>query len=137
MEKTALYLCLVFSFVILVSTTSQAQQTLVGSIAEGCKQELIGYCNDVTPGQSRTLACLYAHGDKLSNKCEYALYDAAIQLERAVSALSYAANECGNDLDKFCMDMRVGEGRLVECLDKNESEVSTRCKEALKEVGIK
>ena len=36
----------------------------------------------MTPGQGRVLACLYAHGDKLSAKCEYALYDAAAQAGR-------------------------------------------------------
>ena len=41
--------------------------------------ELETYCKDVTPGDGRILACLYAHGDKLSGQCEYALYDAAEQ----------------------------------------------------------
>ena len=74
-----------------------AQQDLVDTVANGCKTELEKYCNQVTPGQGRVLACLYAYGDKLSSKCEYALYDAAVQLERAVAALSYVANECDAD----------------------------------------
>ncbi len=38
----------------------------------------------------------------MSNRCEYALYDAAAQLERAVAALTYVANECNDDLEKYC-----------------------------------
>ena len=34
----------------------------------------------------------------------YALYDAAFQLERAVAALTYMANECADDLGQFCGD---------------------------------
>jgi hypothetical protein len=91
----------------------------------------------VTPGEGRILACLYAYGDKLSARCEFALFDAAVQLERAISALGYVANECDADLEKFCGSVAAGEGRLLECLEKNEKKVSGRCKEALREVGLK
>ena len=52
--------------------SANAQQDLVDTVANGCKTELEKYCNQVTPGQGRVLACLYAYGDKLSSKCEYA-----------------------------------------------------------------
>ena len=106
-------------------------------MAAGCEQELAGYCADVTPGEGRTLACLYAHSDKLSGQCEYALYDAAVQLERFISALSYVANECNTDLQTFCADVAVGEGRLLGCLDNNFSQLSQRCSQALTDVGAK
>jgi hypothetical protein len=114
-----------------------AQQDLVETVANGCKTELEKYCNQVTPGQGRVLACLYAYGDKLSSKCEYALYDAAVQLERAVAALSYVANECDADLEKYCASIEPGEGRLLECIEKHDKQVSERCKKAIKDVGLK
>jgi hypothetical protein len=114
-----------------------AGEDLVQSVADGCKTELETYCKDVTPGDGRVLACLYAHGDKLSGKCEYALYDAAVQLERAVAALSYAVNECREDLTSYCSGVRAGEGRLLKCLEEHDSQVSERCKQALKDVGMK
>ena len=76
------------AIVLLGINSANAQQDLVETVANGCKMELEKYCDQVTPGQGRVLACLYAYGDKLSSKCEYALYDAAVQLERAVAALS-------------------------------------------------
>ena len=114
-----------------------AQQDLVETVANGCKTELEKYCNQVTPGQGRVLACLYAYGDKLSSRCEYALYDAAVQLERAVAALSYVANECDADLEKYCESIEPGEGRLLECIEKHDKQVSERCKKAIKDVGLK
>ena len=116
---------------------SQAGDNLVQTVVDGCKTELETYCQDVTPGQGRVLACLYSRSDKLSNRCEYALYDAAAQLERAVAALSFLVNECRDDLAKLCSDVPAGEGRLAECLAKNETKVSDRCKQAFKDVEQK
>jgi hypothetical protein len=114
-----------------------AAQGLIDQVAKGCDKELMAYCKDVTPGEGRVLACLYAHEDKLSGKCQYALYDAAAQLERAVNALTYVVNECRDDLTKFCSNIEPGQGRLLQCIDKNDAKVSKRCKQALKDVGLK
>ncbi len=77
----------IIGMVLMFNGSVSAQQTLIDSVAKGCDQELKTYCKDVTPGEGRVLACLYAFSDKLSGKCEYALYDAAAQLERAVAIL--------------------------------------------------
>jgi hypothetical protein len=127
----------VIGMVLVFSGVVSAQQGLVDSVVKGCDKELKTYCKDVTPGEGRGLACLYAFSDKLSTKCEYALYDAAAQLERAVAALSYTVNECRDDLTKFCSDIKPGEGRLLQCLEKNDAKVTKRCKQALKDVGLK
>jgi len=118
-------------------TNVMAEQNLVQTVVNGCKVELEKYCSQVTPGQGRILACLYAYQDKLSGQCEYALYDAAVQLERAIATLSYVVNECGDDLDRHCSSVPAGEGRLLNCLEKNDKQVSGRCKQALKDVGLK
>jgi len=135
--KRTLIVLITFGMMSLLFTNATAEESLVQSVAEGCKVELEKYCGNVTVGEGRVLACLYAYGDKLSPKCEYALYDAAAQLERAVAALSYVANECNDDLDKYCAAVAPGEGRLLDCLDKNGKKITKRCKQALKKVGLK
>ena len=135
--KIKAMLGIVFGVMFLVALPAGAEQNLVESVVTGCRTELETYCKDVTPGEGRILACLYARNDKLSGKCEFALYDAAAQLERAVAALTYVVNECANDLNQFCRDVSAGEGRLLTCLEKNDNKVSSRCKEALQEVGLK
>jgi hypothetical protein len=136
MKRNGLVIMFVMVFLFSASVVVAGSNPIVKAV-EGCKQELTTYCKDVTPGQGRGLACLYAHGDKLSGKCEYALYDAAAQLERAVAALSYVVNECAIDLDRFCQGVPAGEGRLLECINKNDPKVSSRCKEAINQVGLK
>ncbi len=112
-----------------------AEKGLVDIVADGCKTEIDTYCKGVKPGEGRILACLYAFQDKISNRCEYALYDAAAQLEQAIAALTYLANECRDDLKTFCSNVKPGEGRLIECIDKNKEKISGRCKQAIKDVN--
>jgi len=135
--KRVMVVLIALAILPLLITSATAGQSLVETVANGCKVEIEKYCAQVTPGQGRVLACLYAHEDKLSSKCEYALYDAAVQLERAVAALSYVANECDADLDKYCESIAPGQGRLLDCLKKHDKQVSKRCKQAVKDVGLK
>jgi hypothetical protein len=135
--KYGMVLLVVFGLVFMIGGESWAQKGPVETMVEGCKKELETYCKQVTPGEGRVLACLYAYSDKLSGRCEYALYDAAAQLERFVAALTYVANECRGDLEKFCAGIQPGQGRLAVCLQENESRVSNRCKQAIHDVAEK
>ncbi|OPX96828.1 MAG: Cysteine rich repeat protein [Syntrophorhabdus sp. PtaB.Bin006] len=130
---------LVFSIFVIVCCvgTSFAQKGPAQTVMEGCKKDLDTYCRNVTPGEERILACLYAYEDKLSGRCVYALYEAANQLERSVMALKYLANECEGDISSLCANTVPGEGRILKCLEKNEAKVSSRCKQAAKDVGLK
>ncbi len=123
--------------VLMTGGAAVAAESLIDSVAKGCEKELKSYCKDVTPGEGRIVACLYAFSDKLSPRCEYALYDASAQLERAIAQLTYVANECRADLNSFCADVKPGQGRLMACMEKNEQKLSSRCKQAMKDVGLK
>jgi hypothetical protein len=114
-----------------------AAQGLLETVAKGCEKELKMYCTQVTPGEGRVLACLYSFWDKLSDQCDNTLYDVTAQLQRAISALSYVNNECWDDLKNYCADIKPGEGRLLQCIDKNDAKVSKRCKQAMKETRLK
>jgi hypothetical protein len=143
MRKRIILLAVVAMFFVSISSAWAVENvgvenvTVVETVAKGCEKELTSYCKDVTPGEGRILACLYAHSDKLTGQCEYALYDAAVQLQMFVAALGYVANECDADMDKFCAEVAAGEGRILKCLDENASKISVRCTQALKEVGAK
>jgi hypothetical protein len=117
--------------------TAVMEGELSAQVLEGCSSELAQYCAEVTPGEGRLLACLYAHGDKLSGQCDYALYDAAVRLEQAVGAVTYVASECRSELDTLCADVKVGEGRVAQCLKDHASQLSSRCDQALTIVGVK
>src|SRR5512135_829612 len=114
MKKFIVYPLLVACMLMAGVVAYAEDKGIVQTVADGCKTEIETYCKGVTPGEGRVLACLYAYQDKLLSRCEYALYDAAAQLERVVAALTYLANECREDLKSYCSDVKPGEGRLIE-----------------------
>lgn len=120
---------LVFGF-----SASVSAQDIVTTIEQGCSVELEKYCSQVTPGEGRVLACFFAHEDKLSGQCQFALYNASAQLEHAISALNYVAGQCQNDMLKLCPEVAVGEGRVLDCLEANKESVSAACTQAIDDV---
>jgi hypothetical protein len=121
----------------LLAGGARAADDLVDIVAQGCKTEIDTLCKDVKAGEGRVLACLYAYSDRLSGRCEYALYDAAVLLQRRIAALAYLINECRTDADTFCAGVKAGEGRILECMKKNEAVLSPRCTQAFKDVSTK
>lgn len=124
--------CFLFSLISFAGTAMA--QDPVSTVVTGCATEIETYCSQVSEGEGRMLACFYAHEDKLSGQCQYALYSAASQLDQAVSALNYVAGQCEGDIKKLCANVEVGEGRILECLGSQEESVSPACKTAIAEV---
>ena len=85
----------------------------------------------MTPGEGRLLYCIAAYQDQISNRCGVALYEAAAVLQELANAIAYIGSACSEDIDKFCADTPVGEGRIVECLEENGDQVTEACAIAL------
>jgi len=121
---------------LLVAPAVQAQDTIVEGMMEACEPEITAYCSQVTPGDGRLLACFYAHGDKISARCEYAVYEGAAQLEAFAAALTHLATECLDDLEKYCAEVELGEGRVATCLLEHKAEVTAACSQAMDDTGL-
>lgn len=52
----------------------------------------------------------------------------------ALSAEPAAQKPCADEIEKFCNDVRPGEGRIVLCLQDHDSELSTVCREKVEAV---
>ena len=125
----------IFALFMLVGVSgSVLAQDIVSNVKAGCAAEIENYCSQVTIGEGRLLACFYAHEDKLSGQCQYALYTASAELEHAISALNYVAGQCQADIVKLCASVQAGEGRILECLDSQKESVSAQCKKAVADV---
>ncbi len=127
----------ILGLLMLAGGATLAAENPIDAVKKACNTELTTFCKGVKPGDGRVLACLYAFEDQVSDKCTYAVYNAAAELEQAVNALKFAATQCKDDLLKYCGDVQVGEGRGLACLEKNEKTVSQACKDALKQTGLK
>jgi hypothetical protein len=86
------------------------------------------------PGEGRLLACFYAHEDKLSGRCQYALYEAADVLDTVVTALTYVATQCEADIEANCASVEAGEGRILQCLESKGDAVSESCRQAVADI---
>ena len=112
-------------------------ESAIQTFMEGCETELKTYCAAVKPGDGRIIACLYAHSDKISGQCEFAFYEAAIQLDRAISGIVYVATQCRRDIGAHCAGVKVGDGRIVQCLKLNAAKLHGACSQALRDVNLK
>ncbi len=129
MKKTIVLLTAAFGF--FISANSIAQESLVEHLVKACETDIRNYCSQVTPGNGRLLHCMAAHEDKISGRCHYAFYQAASILEQLATATAYVASQCAADIETYCSDVRMGEGRVLACLTENKSDVSDTCNQAI------
>lgn len=116
------------------ATAANAQESLVDYVTNACKSEIENFCSTVNPGNSRLMLCFAAHEDQLSERCEFALYQASAALEQAVAAIGYVGRACRADIQTLCPETEPGDGRILECLGSQEDKVSQICKDAVADV---
>jgi hypothetical protein len=126
----------VAAFLVMGATGVWAQESIIDTVMTACEPEIKTYCSQVSPGEGRLLACFYAHEDKISGRCQYALYEAAAELEAFATAITHVATQCNDDLMKFCAEVELGEGRVGTCLLEHKAEVNEACRQAIDDVGL-
>lgn len=131
MRTTALFTFILLALALLAAPADAEDHGILDSLAKACQAEIESYCSQVTPGEGRLLACFYAHGDKLSGRCEYGLWSAAAELEQFVAAVAHLVRECKDDLTKHCADVELGEGRVASCLLEHKEQLDEACQYAV------
>lgn len=126
----------VAAVVVLSVPGAWAQQEIVDNMMTACATEIETYCSQVTPGEGRLLACAYAHEDKLSGECSWAIYKGVAELEAFVDALVEVVTACEDDLMKFCAEVELGEGQVATCLLEHKAEVTEDCRAAVEDTGL-
>lgn len=99
-----------------------------------CAADLSKFCNTVTPGEGRQFFCMMAHEDKISTKCDHALYNASRNMGRALMLIEQAADMCWQDIEKYCADIPEGGGRIAQCLVNKKSSLDHDCQTALDQI---
>lgn len=109
---------------VLATSTPPAQAQ---SVFDACETDIQSYCADVTPGNGRLTACMYAHEDKLSESCDAAVGEMADIIDVVFERLRYVKQQCGADIATLCSDVAIGQGRVFSCLHENRSSLSASC----------
>lgn len=133
MKKNRITMCLALA-AMAVGFQAQAQDSLVQHVLDSCEVEIESFCSQVTPGGGRLLHCAAAHEDKLSGRCNYALFQASSALQQIAAAIAHMAEQCMADVQTLCSDVKEGEGRILMCLEEQADGVSDACKQAVSDV---
>ena len=110
--------------------TSDFAAKAIEVFMEGCSADLDTYCAQVTPGEQRLLACVYAHEDKISQGCKASLGDALLLVRTDIAEANFIGKLCGNDIMAHCGDVVPGDGRIEACL-VDSADLSETCSRAL------
>lgn len=103
---------------------------------EGCNADAAILCPGLPLNSQKAFMCLMAYEDNLSVNCKLGIIEAAMALETGMLAIDYSIKACEADANKYCMDVEPGEGRIISCLRKHESDLNKECTTALKETGF-
>ena len=101
-----------------------------------CDADAAILCPGLPLNSQKSFMCLMAYEDNLSVACQLGIVETAIALEMGMMAIDYSIKACEADADKYCLDVEPGEGRIVNCLRKNEAKLNKQCTAALKETGL-
>jgi hypothetical protein len=96
-------------------------------IQDACTSDVTKFCSTVTPGDGRLILCMMAHEDKISGKCDYAIYEAVRNTERALDRIEILADACWADIETHCATVSEGGGRIAQCLMTKKASLSKEC----------
>ena len=122
--------------VLTCATGANADDKALTQALEACRAEVAEYCSKTTPGNGRVIACLYAHEDQLSLKCDYVLFDASAELQNIMGDMHEVGKACKPDIELLCTGVEKGEGRLLHCLKQKQKALSVPCADAIEDSGI-
>jgi len=114
-----------------------SNSTLIVNIEiSGCEADEQLLCPGLPHNSRKSFMCLMAYEANLSNACALGIVEAAMTLEAGMMAIDHSIKACEADADKFCLEVQPGNGRIVQCLVKNEANLAEQCVTALKETGM-
>jgi hypothetical protein len=126
--KRMLVLTAAGALLALVACAKAGEQTPATNLP--CKADLEKFCAGIPEGGGKRYFCLEKNAAKLSPACR-------TQVERKRKraaqhrAKTGSSGPCASDIQTLCKTVPSGGGRVLECLTKHESQLSSACKTSL------
>ncbi len=118
-----------------VITVSSGKTAMAQGMLESCAEDIVKYCDGITPGNGHIASCLYAREDQISDQCGDAFEDVGDVMDTMFSTIRYALDTCAEDIGKFCAGTKFGQGRLFTCLNAKNADIGAQCKAVVDEIG--
>jgi len=99
-------------------------QGAVDAVESSCAADIGRFCGNVTRGEGRLLLCMQAFDDQLSRRCQFALYRASRNLERALDRVERIADACWTEIEANCANA----DRIGQCLVEKMQSLSPSCR---------
>jgi hypothetical protein len=100
--------------------------------ANPCAEDIVKFCKDAKPGA--VMDCLEQHERELTDACrtyEAKMGGKKVEMREEVRRLKIFRDACKEDMDKFCSDVKPGQGGIEKCLSTHEGKLSAPCRERL------
>lgn len=110
-------------------------QDIAQDVRNACANDVKTYCSQVTPGEGRLMACIYAHEDRISDDCDMALVEAGDKLASIADKVRSAVASCAKDIRTHCSGMSPGDGKIFQCLRDNKQSLSSDCGEVVDRIA--
>lgn len=105
------------------TTTATTTTTAATRTVHPCKVDVEKFCKDVPSGGGKLNVCMNEHENELSQSCQ----DKRVERKAKMAA---AKKACEPDVQKFCKDIKPGDGAVKQCLQSHETELSQACRDA-------
>ncbi len=122
MKKVSVPLICLAILVMAPVTLAQEGGPCVGDIAK--------FCGDVKQGEGRIARCLTQNEAQISMACK-------MHLAWVKKAVKEAHEVCEDDIMLYCAEVKPGEGKVMQCLKANKSNLSSGCQMKLFEAEKK
>lgn len=99
-------------------------QSAIDAVEMSCAADIGRFCGAVSRGEGRLLLCMQAFDDQLSRRCQFALYRASRNLERALDRVERIADACWAEIEANCANA----DRIGQCLREKMPSLSSSCR---------
>ncbi|HEX4043304.1 MAG TPA: cysteine rich repeat-containing protein [Xanthobacteraceae bacterium] len=117
------------------SAQTMSYADAVDQLAAACRSDFAKYCNNVALGNGRLRACLDAHQNVVSPRCQQTRAMVYASIGRRAAAQRDIGKICDADIERLCGTSHA-DAHLVECLvSVSPTALSPACNQTFTDTG--
>jgi OOP family OmpA-OmpF porin len=141
-DMSRLPIAVVFAAFMLLPATASVQAQSIGyaetidEVAKACGKDIDRLCRQETLGGGRILQCLNRNQASLAPTCTSSLGIMQALLTKRIAAQANVLKICDTDIKRLCSGVQIGDGNLMECFYKTQTNISPQCRQTVVDAGF-